>query len=175
MSQRGRAQRHCRPCAKPPAKTGAESRRGKRACTIQKTAPGVRAHHRQTVRGQCGRPFEQRPHGGACKYEREAEALEARVAALEQQTDAPGTSDRASREKLDEMLRQITEIKELTPGCCFASSTTLKLARVIMSRESTAGSSTRRSKSFTGFRRKRQSKHTRSETYADRISSIVCR
>lgn len=53
------------------------------------------------------------------KYEREAEALEARVAALEQQTDEPGTSDRASREKLDEMLRQITEIKELTPGLLF--------------------------------------------------------
>lgn len=53
------------------------------------------------------------------KYEREAEALEARIAALEQQTDAPGTSDRASREKLDEMLRQITEIKELTPDLLF--------------------------------------------------------
>lgn len=53
------------------------------------------------------------------KYEREAEALEARVAALEQQTDESGTSDRESREKLDEMLRQITEIKELTPGLLF--------------------------------------------------------
>ena len=53
------------------------------------------------------------------KYEREAEALEARIAALEQQTDAPGTADRVSREKLDEMLRQITEIQELTPGLLF--------------------------------------------------------
>ena len=53
------------------------------------------------------------------KYEQESEMLENRVAAIEAAKDAPVQSQQASREKLDKMLRQITDISKLTPGLLF--------------------------------------------------------
>lgn len=53
------------------------------------------------------------------KYEQESETLESRMAAIEAEKDAPVQSQQASHEKLDRMLRQITDITELTPGLLF--------------------------------------------------------
>lgn len=53
------------------------------------------------------------------KYEQEAETLEKRMAAIEVGKDTPVPSEQASREKLDRLLRQFTDITELTPKLLF--------------------------------------------------------
>ncbi len=53
------------------------------------------------------------------KYEQEAEMLEACMAAMEAEKAAPVPSEQASREKLDRLLRQFTDITELTPKLLF--------------------------------------------------------
>ena len=53
------------------------------------------------------------------KYEREAETLENRIAAIEAVNDAPEQTEQASREKLDKLLRQLTDVTELTPKLLF--------------------------------------------------------
>lgn len=53
------------------------------------------------------------------KYEQEAEALEQRMAALQNENAAPEPSFQEAREKLDKLLRQITDVTELTPKLLF--------------------------------------------------------
>lgn len=53
------------------------------------------------------------------KYEQEAEALEQRMAALQNENAAPEPSFQEAREKLDKLLRQITDVAELTPKLLF--------------------------------------------------------
>ncbi len=53
------------------------------------------------------------------KYEKEAETLENRMTVIEATNDAPEQSKQASREKLDKLLRQITDIIELSPKLLF--------------------------------------------------------
>lgn len=53
------------------------------------------------------------------KYEQEAETLEQRLAALQNENAAPEPSFQEAREKLDKLLRQITDVTELTPKLLF--------------------------------------------------------
>ena len=53
------------------------------------------------------------------KYEQEAETLEQRMAALQNENAAPEPSLQEAREKLDKLLRQITDVAELTPKMLF--------------------------------------------------------
>ena len=53
------------------------------------------------------------------KYEQEAETLEQRMAALQNENAAPEPSLQEAREKLDKLLRQITDVTELTPKLLF--------------------------------------------------------
>lgn len=53
------------------------------------------------------------------KYEREAEALEKRMTLTEGSNAASQPSEQASREKLDRLLRQLTDVTEITPGLLF--------------------------------------------------------
>lgn len=53
------------------------------------------------------------------KYEQEAETLEQRMAALQNENAAPEPSFQEAREKLDKLLRQITDVTELTPKLLF--------------------------------------------------------
>ena len=53
------------------------------------------------------------------KYEQEAETLEQRMAALQNENAAPEPSLQEAREKLDKLLRQITDVAELTPKLLF--------------------------------------------------------
>ena len=53
------------------------------------------------------------------KYEQEAETLEQRMAALQNENAAPEPSFQEAREKLDKLLRQITDVAELTPKLLF--------------------------------------------------------
>lgn len=66
-----------------------------------------------------GRLSDTRMHKLLQKYAQESETLERRVTAIEQTADAPVGSEQASREKLDQLLRKITDISELTPGLLF--------------------------------------------------------
>lgn len=53
------------------------------------------------------------------KYEQEAEALEQRIAALQSEKATWEPSLQETREKLDKLLRQITDVTELTPKLLF--------------------------------------------------------
>ncbi len=53
------------------------------------------------------------------KYAQEAETLEQRLAALQNENAAPEPSLQEAREKLDKLLRQITDVTELTPKLLF--------------------------------------------------------
>lgn len=53
------------------------------------------------------------------KYAQEAETLEQRLAALQNENAAPEPSFQEAREKLDKLLRQITDVTELTPKLLF--------------------------------------------------------
>ena len=53
------------------------------------------------------------------KYEQEAETLESRMVAMETARATPAQSERASRDKLDRLLRQFTDVTELTPKLLF--------------------------------------------------------
>lgn len=53
------------------------------------------------------------------KYEQEAETLESRITEIESEEAAPAQSEQASREKLDKLLRQFTDVTELTPKLLF--------------------------------------------------------
>lgn len=53
------------------------------------------------------------------KYEQEAETLENRMAAIEAEKAEPVPSEQASREKLDTLLHQFTDVTELTPKLLF--------------------------------------------------------
>ena len=53
------------------------------------------------------------------KYEQEAETLEQRMAALQNENAAPEPSLQEARKKLDKLLRQITDVTELTPKLLF--------------------------------------------------------
>lgn len=53
------------------------------------------------------------------KYEQEAETLEQRLAALQNENATPEPSFQEAREKLDKLLRQITDVTELTPKLLF--------------------------------------------------------
>ena len=53
------------------------------------------------------------------KYEQEAETLEQRMAALQNENAAPEPSFQEAREKLNKLLRQITDVTELTPKLLF--------------------------------------------------------
>ena len=53
------------------------------------------------------------------KYEQEAETLESRITEIESEEAAPAQSEQASREKLDKLLRQFTDVMELTPKLLF--------------------------------------------------------
>ena len=66
-----------------------------------------------------GRLSDARMNGLLSKYEREAEALENRIAAMEGAVEAPEAAEPASRETLDRLLCQITDITELTPTLLF--------------------------------------------------------
>ena len=53
------------------------------------------------------------------KYEQEAETLESRITEIESEEAAPAQSEQASREKLDKLLHQFTDVTELTPKLLF--------------------------------------------------------
>ena len=53
------------------------------------------------------------------KYEQEAEALENRMDAIEVEKAAPVPLEQTSREKLDKLLCQFTDVTELTPKLLF--------------------------------------------------------
>ena len=66
-----------------------------------------------------GRLSDSRMNKLLSKYEQEAETLEQRMAALQNENAAPEPSFQETREKLDKMLRQITDVTELTPKLLF--------------------------------------------------------
>ena len=53
------------------------------------------------------------------KYEQEAETLEQRITTLQSEKENPGPSLQEAQEKLDKLLRQITDVTELTPELLF--------------------------------------------------------
>ena len=53
------------------------------------------------------------------KYEQAAEALENRMAEMETEKHTPAQSEQASREKLDKLLHQFTDVTELIPKLLF--------------------------------------------------------
>ena len=53
------------------------------------------------------------------KYEQEAETLEKRMATMEAEKNTSVQSEQVSREKLDHLLRQFTDVTELTPKLLF--------------------------------------------------------
>ncbi len=53
------------------------------------------------------------------KHEQEAETLESRMSAMEKANEVLEAPQRASREKLDKLLQQITDVIELTPKLLF--------------------------------------------------------
>ena len=66
-----------------------------------------------------GRLSDSRMNKLLSKYEQEAETLEQRMAALQNENAAPEPSFQEAREKLDKLLRQITDVTELTPKLLF--------------------------------------------------------
>lgn len=66
-----------------------------------------------------GRLSDSRMNKLLSKYEQEAETLEQRMAALQNENAAPEPSFQEAREKLDKLLRQITDVTELTPKMLF--------------------------------------------------------
>ena len=66
-----------------------------------------------------GRLSDSRMNKLLSKYAQEAETLEQRLAALQNENAAPEPSFQEAREKLDKLLRQITDVTELTPKLLF--------------------------------------------------------
>lgn len=66
-----------------------------------------------------GRLSDSRMNKLLSKYAQEAETLEQRLAALQNENAAPEPSFQEAREKLDKLLRQITDVAELTPKLLF--------------------------------------------------------
>ena len=66
-----------------------------------------------------GRLSDSRMNKLLSKYAQEAETLEQRLAALQNENAAPEPSLQEAREKLDKLLRQITDVTELTPKLLF--------------------------------------------------------
>ena len=66
-----------------------------------------------------GRLSDSRMNKLLSKYAQEAETLEQRLAALQNENAAPEPSFQEAREKLNKLLRQITDVTELTPKLLF--------------------------------------------------------